>query len=99
MQDLTRTSGSVLIGREEEVARVDAVLDLLRSSMGGTLVISEAAGIGKSALLLHVRWRAEASGIGVLAVVGVEAEAELAFAGLQQLLLPVLDHPQWIIPP
>jgi hypothetical protein len=53
MQDLTRTGGSVLIGRDDEVARVEAVLDRLRSGMGEALVISGAAGIGKSALLLH----------------------------------------------
>jgi len=70
MQDLTRTGGSVLIGREDEVARVEAVLDHLRSSMGEALVISGAARIGKSALLLHARWRmppspvAENHGVG-----------------------------------
>ncbi|HWW90215.1 MAG TPA: ATP-binding protein, partial [Solirubrobacteraceae bacterium] len=92
MQDLTRTGGSVLVGREDEVARVEVVLDHLRNGMGDALVISGAAGIGKSALLLHARWRAEARGISVLSVVGVEAEAELPFAGLQQLLRPVLEH-------
>jgi hypothetical protein len=49
MQDLTRTGGSVLIGREDEVARVEAVLDHLRSSMGEALVISGAAGNAASA--------------------------------------------------
>jgi DNA-binding CsgD family transcriptional regulator len=91
MQDLTRTGGSVLIGREDEVARVEAVLDHLGSGMGEALMISGAAGIGKSALLLHGRRRGEARGISVLSVIGVEAEAELAFAALQQLLHPVLD--------
>jgi predicted ATPase len=47
MQDLTRTGGSVLIGREDEVARVEAVLDHLGSGVGEALVISGAAGIGK----------------------------------------------------
>jgi predicted ATP-dependent serine protease len=79
MQDLTRTGGSVLIGRDDEVARVEAVLNHLRSSMGEALVISGPAGIGKSALLLHARWRGEALGVGVLSVVGVEAEGELAY--------------------
>jgi hypothetical protein len=43
MQDLTRTGGSVLVGREDEGARVEAVLGHLRSSMGEALVISGAA--------------------------------------------------------
>jgi DNA-3-methyladenine glycosylase I len=80
MQDLTRTGGSVLIGRDDEVARVEAVLDHLETGVGEALVISGAAGIGKSALLLHGLRRAEATRIGVLSVVGVEADAELAFA-------------------
>lgn len=82
----------MLVGREDEVARVEALLDHLRHHMGEALVISGAAGIGKSALLLHARWRAEALGINVLSVIGVEAEGELAFAALQQLLHPVRDH-------
>jgi Methyladenine glycosylase/AAA ATPase domain len=92
MQDFTRTGGSELIGREREVARVERVLDRLASGMGEALVISGAPGIGKSALLLHGRRCAEGLRIGILSVIGVEAEAELAFAGLHQLLLPVLDH-------
>jgi predicted ATP-dependent serine protease len=71
MQDLTRTGGSVLIGREDEVARVEGGLDHPRRSVGEALVISGAAGIGKSALLLHARWGAEAWGISVLSVEGL----------------------------
>jgi hypothetical protein len=52
MQDLTRTGGSVPIGREDEVARVEAVLDHLGSGMGEALMISGAAGSGPC----HLRW-------------------------------------------
>lgn len=48
------------------------------------------AGIGKTALLLYAR--DHATGCTVTRVVGVEAEAELAFGGLHQLCAPYLDR-------
>jgi DNA-binding CsgD family transcriptional regulator len=77
-----------LIGRERETARLDAVLDRLRDR-GDALLIRGEAGIGKSALLDHARKRASGLGARVLETVGVESEAELAFAGLHQLLRPI----------
>ncbi len=77
-----------LVGREEEVARVDALLDRVRDS-GGALVIRGEPGIGKSALLDCARGRASSLGARMLTTVGVESESELAFAGLHQLLEPI----------
>jgi DNA-binding CsgD family transcriptional regulator len=78
-----------LIGRDDEMRRLDAMVDGLVAD-GGALVISGDAGIGKSALLQHVRARAEAAGLHTLSAVGVESEADFAFAGLHQLLGPIL---------
>jgi DNA-binding CsgD family transcriptional regulator len=80
---------SLLIGREDEMRRLDAMVDGLGGG-GGALVISGDAGIGKSALLHHVSRRAEAAGTQILSAVGVESEAEFGFAGLHQLLAPIL---------
>ncbi len=77
-----------LIGRNDEVARIDAVLDRVREH-GGALLIRGEPGIGKSALLDQARGRASALGARILATVGVESESELAFAGLHQLLAPI----------
>ncbi len=77
-----------LIGRNDEVARIDAVLDQIREH-GGALLIRGDPGIGKSALLDQARGRASALGARILATVGVESESELAFAGLHQLLAPI----------
>ena len=77
-----------LIGRDDEVARVDAVLDRVRDRGGALLILGE-PGIGKSALLDRARSRASALGARTLATVGVESESELAFAGLHQLLAPI----------
>jgi DNA-binding NarL/FixJ family response regulator/tetratricopeptide (TPR) repeat protein len=79
----------VLLGRERECSAIDELLDGARASRSGALVLRGEAGIGKSALLEYAAARAE--GMGVLSGSGIEAESELPFAGLHQLLWPVLE--------
>jgi DNA-binding CsgD family transcriptional regulator len=83
------STDSELVGRDVEAARVDAVFERLPYG-GAGLVVSGEAGVGKSALLLYARARADARGLRTLTAVGVESEAELPFAGLHQLLYPIL---------
>src|SRR5216683_1703863 len=80
---------SDLIGREAESEVLDAVIDQIHIR-GGALIVRGEAGIGKSALLRRARARVTARGGRVLSTVGVELEAELAFAGLLQLLHPII---------
>jgi hypothetical protein len=54
------------------------------------LVVRGEAGMGKTALLEYATQRA--SGCRVARVAGVQAEMELAFAGLHQLCAPMLDR-------
>ena len=68
---------------------MDALLDRLPAH-GGVVVLRGEPGIGKSTLLEHVRDRAIALGASTLSASGVEAEAQLAFAGLHQLLFPIV---------
>src|SRR4029077_8336164 len=82
-------AGPELIEREQESAVLDALVDRLRDG-GGAIVVRGEAGIGKSALLQRIRRRAVAQGARPLVTVGVESEAESAFAGLHQLLRPVI---------
>ncbi len=82
-------AGPELIEREQESAVLDGLVDRLPDG-GGAVVVRGEAGIGKSALLQRVRRRAEAQGARPLVTVGVESEAELPFAGLHQLLRPVI---------
>src|ERR1700709_1740794 len=77
-----------LVGRERECAAIDLVVDQARNGVGGTLVVRGEAGIGKSALLDHAA--GAASDMLVLRATGVEAESDLAFAGVYGLLRPVL---------
>jgi len=78
-----------LVGRSAETGRIDAVLNRLGRGGDALLIVGD-PGIGKSALLHRARLRADAAGIRSLVTVGVESEAELAYAGLHQLLQPIL---------
>jgi DNA-binding CsgD family transcriptional regulator len=80
----------VLYGRGAECAALDRLLSAARDRQSSALVVRGEPGVGKSALLEHAAARAD--GMAVLRAVGIEAEVELPFAGLHQLLRPVLAH-------
>ncbi|KOX14134.1 hypothetical protein ADL05_17775 [Nocardiopsis sp. NRRL B-16309] len=79
-------------GRDEETAKVDAVLAAARSGRSGALVLRGEAGIGKSALLDHAERGAAATGTRVLRGAGVESESDLPYAGLHLLLGRAMEH-------
>ena len=79
-----------IIGREAEFARLRGLVDPTPPAGQVLLVVGE-AGMGKSALLADAAERARAAGMRVLSVTGRESESGLAFAGLHQLLRPVLS--------
>src|SRR5918996_1318868 len=78
----------MLYGRDAERSAVTALLDAARDSRGGVLGLRGQAGAGKSARLPDAV--EQASDMQVLEARGIESEAELAFAGLHQLLRPIL---------
>src|SRR5580692_3996188 len=78
-----------IIGREDGLARLRGLVDPVPQASRVLLVIGE-AGMGKSVLLADAAERARAAGMRVLSVTGRESESRLAFAGLHQLLRPVL---------
>ncbi len=76
-------------GRSTERERIGRLLADGRRGNSGALLVHGEAGIGKSALL---DWAAgQAQGARVLRVEGIESEMELAYGGLHQLFLPVLE--------
>jgi DNA-binding CsgD family transcriptional regulator len=80
----------MLVGRIKEVGALGDVLAAMRDGLSGVLVLCGEAGIGKTALL---DWAAGAADdMRVTRVAGVESEMDLGFAGLYQLLLPLLDR-------
>jgi DNA-binding CsgD family transcriptional regulator len=78
-----------IIGREAGLARLRGLVDPAPPSSQVLLVIGE-AGTGKTVLLADAAGRARSAGTRVLSVTGRESESKLAFAGLHQLLRPVL---------
>src|SRR5882672_4070587 len=77
------------VGRDAELAQLDAALGEA-AEHGGALFVTGAAGIGKTSLLDVAASDARSRGYRVLTVTGLESEADLPFAGLHQLLQPVL---------
>jgi DNA-binding CsgD family transcriptional regulator len=80
----------VLYGREAECAALDRLLSAALDRRSSALVIRGEPGVGKSTLLEYAAARAD--GMTVLRAGGIEAEMELPFGGLHQLLHPVARH-------
>jgi DNA-binding CsgD family transcriptional regulator len=79
-----------IIGRDAGLARVRGLVDPVPVA-GQVLVVTGEAGMGKTVLLADAAGRARLAGMRVLSVTGRESESRLAFAGLHQLLRPVLS--------
>jgi DNA-binding CsgD family transcriptional regulator/tetratricopeptide (TPR) repeat protein len=79
-----------LLGRVDECAILDQLVDQVAGGAGRVLVLRGDAGSGKSALLGHLREKA--STWRTATAVGVESEMELAYSALHQLCAPLLDH-------
>jgi DNA-binding CsgD family transcriptional regulator len=79
-----------LTGRRSEAAVLDGLIDAVQAGESRALVIRGEPGVGKTALLDYLAGQA-APDCRVARAAGVQSEMELAFAGLQQLLAPMLD--------
>ncbi len=84
------TASHAFVGRDRD-------LSLLRTFMaaaedGGALLLTGDAGVGKTALINELAAEARRRGVRVLRAAGTEFEAALSFAGLSQLLGPVLGR-------
>src|SRR4051812_32691549 len=79
-----------LLGRRNECRVLDRLLEVVRAGESRALVTRGEPGVGKTALLEYVAERA--TGFRVARAAGVQAEMELAFAGLHQLCAPMLDR-------
>ncbi|MDW5598794.1 AAA family ATPase, partial [Conexibacter stalactiti] len=78
----------LLLGRERELTRIEELLDQARAGRGGALLLHGEAGIGKTALVAAAAERATAC--LVLRASGYEASSALPYAGLRQLVAPLL---------
>ncbi len=94
----TAMVGTALVGRAAEIDALDRLLLGIRDR-GTAVLLRGEAGIGKSALLQHACGSAAGRGVRVLRTTGVESETTLPFAGLHQLVRPLLGHLGALPPP
>ncbi len=78
-----------LRGRRAECGVLDGLLEGVRGGRSAVLVVRGESGVGKTALLDYVV--ESAPDLRSVRAAGVEAERELAFAGVHQLCGPMLD--------
>jgi DNA-binding CsgD family transcriptional regulator len=79
-----------LRGRRSERDVLDRFVEAVSAGEGRALVLRGEPGAGKTALLEYLV--EQAASCRVVRAAGVESEMELAFAGLHQLLAPMLDR-------
>ena len=79
-----------LTGRHKERDVLGRLIEAVRSGESRALVVLGEPGVGKTALLDYIAERG--SGCRVVRASGVQSEMELAFAGLHQLLAPMMDR-------
>ena len=75
-----------LFEREEELARLEALIERSRAGEGCVLVLQGAAGVGKTRLLEEATYLAQAVGMRVLTARGGELERDFAWSVVRQLL-------------
>jgi DNA-binding CsgD family transcriptional regulator len=80
-----------LIGRERELAQLNRLVEHV-SETGSAMLIRGAPGTGKSALVAALVEDVRDRPVAILRASGIRAEANLAYAGLHQLLRPVLGE-------
>jgi DNA-binding CsgD family transcriptional regulator len=78
-----------LVGREEELAELSSFLD---GELPSALVLEGEAGIGKTTIWREGIRAAEQRGLCVLSTSGAPGETQMAFAGLTDLLEPVVER-------
>ena len=79
-----------LRGRSGEVSVLVQLVATVRAGESRVLVVRGEPGVGKTALLDYLA--GQTAGCRVVRAAGVQSEMELAFAGLHQLLAPMLDR-------
>src|SRR4029079_6284041 len=79
-----------LTGRRSECDTLDRLIEAVGAAERRALVGGGEPGVGKTALLEYVV--EQAPEYRVVRAAGVESEMELAFAGVHQLLAPMLDR-------
>ena len=79
----------MLLGRRPELKRIKRLMNEARGGRGGALLLAGEPGIGKTSMLVEAE--ARAGDIRVVKATGIEAEANLPYALLGEVVAPLLD--------
>ncbi len=80
----------MLLGRQHELTHIEGLLTGAKDGTSAALLLHGEPGIGKSALLRVAAEQAAELGFVVLRARGYESESDIPFAGLLELLTPLL---------
>jgi predicted ATPase len=83
-------TGGRLFGREADLEAVQSFPQDAERAVA--LLVTGEAGVGKTVVLQEAAQDAAAVGKRVVQAVGAQFEADIAFAGLHQILHPLLSH-------
>ena len=81
-----------LVGRKPELDQIDGRLTRALASEGSAVVFHGTGGVGKTSLLREAAFRAHGRAMRVLSVTGILTEAPRPYAGLRELLDPLLSE-------
>jgi DNA-binding NarL/FixJ family response regulator len=87
--------GAALLGRTDDLARLDDLAAGARSGRGAAITIVGPPGVGKTALLRAIG----PAGVRALDVTAAESEVALPWTGLASLLEPLLGYDSALTPP
>ena len=90
-------SSGVLWERAEEISLVERIIAVPAAGVKAVVVVGE-PGIGKSSLWVHGVVSARRAGFRVLAATCVEAESDMPYAALEDLLVELLDEHEAELP-
>jgi DNA-binding CsgD family transcriptional regulator/tetratricopeptide (TPR) repeat protein len=88
------TQAGALLGRADELARLDAIAAGARSRRGAAITIVGAPGVGKTALLHAV----SVTGVRTIDVTAAESEVTLPWTGLAALVESLIEHESALTP-
>jgi DNA-binding CsgD family transcriptional regulator/tetratricopeptide (TPR) repeat protein len=86
----TSRSSQLLLGRDAELRILEQRLDSI-GEHGSALLIRGDPGVGKTSVLAAAKKLASERRLSVLSAAGVQTETNLPFAGLFELVRPILD--------
>ncbi|MFF7160748.1 helix-turn-helix transcriptional regulator [Streptomyces sp. NPDC008086] len=81
-----------VVGRAQQLREITAFLGTGTGEGGRALLLRGEPGVGKTVMLGEIAKAMSTAGARVLSATGVQFEADLAYAGLHQLLFPLHDR-------